>query len=252
MLIEPIARVKLGETVLKRLLGLFSGRQLNPGDQLPAERALAEQLGVSRVTIREALKALSAMGLIEMRHGRGTFVRSHAPGALTRPITASLAFPGVSVLELVEARRVIELHTVGQAALYRGKEDLAKLSGILDGMEKAFGSPERYIDLDTEFHLTIARCAENRALLILLEAIRDILRDDLIGSVRPSGKAAMYGRHHREIYGAIRAKNAKFAQRIMASHLGRLEQEIAESCRQRGEELGKRRAVRGALGPDST
>lgn len=229
MLIERIARVNLGETVLKRLLGLFSDRQLKPGDQLPAERALAEKLGVSRVTIREALKVLSALGLVEMRQGRGTFVRSQTPDALTRPITASLALPGVSVLELVEARRVIELHTVEQAALQRRKEDLAKLSGVLEAMEKEFGSPERYIDLDKEFHLAIARCAGNRVLLALLEAIRDTLRNELIGSVRPPGKAAMYGRHHREIYRAIRAKDVKLARRMMASHLGRLEQEIAGS-----------------------
>ena len=224
-----IRRPLLGETVLNRLLGLIASGEVKPGDRLPSEPVLAEQLGVSRVTLRESVKMLSAMGLVDVRHGRGTFVRQPESSPLTRPISVLLGLYAVSVFELLDVRRVIEFHTVQEAARRRSDTNLARLRELVDEMEHVLDSPERYIDLDKAFHLEVARCADNRVFAALLEMIRDRLREDLLKSVCKPGKTERYERDHGKILRAIECRDGTLAQSIMAEHLGKLEQEFIQA-----------------------
>lgn len=224
-----VRRPLLGETVLNRLLGLIASGEVKPGDRLPSEPALAEQLGVSRVTLRESVKMLSVMGLVDVRHGRGTFVRQPESSPLTRPISVMLGLYAVPVFELLEVRRVIEFHTVQEAARRRSDSGLARLREHVGEMERVLDSPERYIELDKAFHLEIARCADNRVLAALLEMIRDRLREDLLKTVRKRGKTERYERDHGEILRAVECRDGELAQSIMAQHLGKLEQEFIQA-----------------------
>ena len=222
-------RPLLGDAVLNRLLGLISSGEVKPGDRLPSEPVLAERMGVRRITLRESVKMLSAMGLVDVRHGRGTYVRQPDSNPLTRPISALLRLYAVPIFELLDTRRVIELHTVEEAARRRSDADLARLRELAEEMECVLDSPKRYIDLDKAFHLAVARCADNRVFTALLEMIRDRLREDLLKSVRRPGKTERYERDHWKILRAIERRDGKLARDIMARHLGKLEQEFIQA-----------------------
>lgn len=226
--VKQIRQVRLGEAIVNQLLAALGDGVFEPGDRLPSEPALAEKLGVSRVTLREAIKVLDTMGLIEVRRGRGTFVKARTPSSLTRPVAESLGAGGVTVLELLDARRLIELETVSRACARRTDDDLTTLSRIVDEMAEEAETPERYVDLDAAFHLGIAGAAKNRVLAFTLRTIREHLREALLKTVSRPSRPRTYNREHRELLAAIRTRDGARGVQIMASHLKRLEQEVAE------------------------
>ena len=225
---KRINQIKLSEAVLNQLLGMLANGTFKPGDQLPSEPILSGELGVSRLTLREAIKVLETMGLIEIKRGRGTFVKDTPPGSLTRLIEASLTIPSITVLELLDARRLIEIETVARAALRRTDRDIVELSRILKEMENTIHEPVKYIQLDTSFHLKIASCANNRIMLSTLQMIRDQLRGEFERSINSPEKATAYCKDHRAIVEALKNRDKSRAVRIMVKHLKKLELEIGD------------------------
>lgn len=229
MLVKSSPRMRAGEIVLNGLLSLLNDGSFKVGAQIPSEAELGQQFGVSRVTLREAMKAIAAMGLVEVVQGKGTFVKARSTSPLIRPVAASIALENVTVFELIDVRRVIELETVERAAVYRNKKDLAELRRIVAEMEAPVVSPERYIDLDAEFHLRISLCAKNRVLSSVLRWIRDQLREDLLQTAVKNGKIIEWARSgHRKMLNAIESRDRRRAARLMTQHLKQLEQEFAE------------------------
>lgn len=225
--VKQVRQVKLGEAIVNQLLAALGNGVFEPGDRLPSEPVLAEKLGVSRVTLREAIKVLDTMGLIEVRRGRGTFVKARTPSSLTRPVAESLGAGGVTVLELLDARRLIELETVNRACARRTDDDLTALSRIVDEIAEEAENPDRYVDLDAAFHLGIADAAKNRVLVFTLRTIREHLREALSKTVSRPSTARTYNLDHREMLDAVRSRDGARAVQIMASHLRKLEQEVA-------------------------
>ena len=205
--VKQVRQVKLGEAIVNQLLAALGNGVFEPGDRLPSEPVLAEKLGVSRVTLREAIKVLDTMGLIEVRRGRGTFVKARTPSSLTRPVAESLGAGGVTVLELLDARRLIELETVNRACARRTDDDLTILSRIVDEMAEEAENPERYVDLDAAFHLRIAGAARNRVLVFALRTIREHLREALLKTVSRPSRPRTNNQEHRELLAAIRTRD---------------------------------------------
>ncbi|HLA80866.1 MAG TPA: FadR/GntR family transcriptional regulator [Thermoleophilia bacterium] len=156
---------------------LLAKREVIPGGKLPTERELSELAGVSRTAVREAIRTLEAEGLVDVRHGYGTFVAEDARDALVRPFSTLLELGEISLEEIMAARQLIEPELAALAALRAADEDVANLRAITRQMRFEDVSPERYESLDTEFHLTIARVSSNRAVVQIVRGLRLLLSD---------------------------------------------------------------------------
>jgi GntR family transcriptional regulator, transcriptional repressor for pyruvate dehydrogenase complex len=193
---------------------------LKPGDQIPAERDLAERFGVSRTAVREAIKSLTEKGLIEVFVGRGTFVTNLSPDRVVESITLLLRNEPDSVTNLQEAREIVEIPAARLAALRRTDEHLDRLRAIANEMEQERSLSPRLIDGDTEFHVQVARASGNPVLVLLSQTIIALLRTERLEPAdldEASLPAAFAG--HRAIVDAIADADPDRAAEAMLSHL---------------------------------
>lgn len=206
---------------------LIQSRGLGPGDRLPTERELAEMLGVSRVPIREAIRTLSAQGLVEVRRGRGMFVASRGLEATIDELSAALLKQRDVFNDLFAVRRLFEPASAQWAAQKIDDEGVAKLRRILADMEEAGSRRNPNYDLmaerDAQFHVEIAGFSENRVLLRIMQAIQDLHREQLETSLRYRGRIHETVTDHRRIVEAIAARDSVGASLAMADHLARSE-----------------------------
>ena len=229
---EPAPSAPRRPTVFDQVLAgireLIASGRVAPGERLPAERELAGALGVNRSSLREALRTLQAMGMIDIRHGLGVFVRPPVvPGAAAAapPVVSALAgLLGETtddrvLLDLVEARRVIEGALAGLAAARATPEVLARLDGLVDAMSSAVDRGEATVADDRDFHLAIARAAGNRVLSAVLELAYGASAGQFDDFFRAPGQAATTLEHHRRIVGAVRAGDTRAAHDLMVAHL---------------------------------
>jgi len=212
------------DRVIGRVRDMIQAGQLLPGDRLPAERELAAMLGVSRNSLREAVRALSLVNVLTVRQGDGTYVASLEPAALlgsTRFVVDLLQ--GVTVLELFELRRILEGWAAEQAAARIDQERLNRLGELVETMKSA-GSMDSVADADSEFHRLIAEAAGNKLLASLL--------DSLAGQTLRT-KLALYGidkrtrdtavAEHEEIHRSLVSRSPELAHNAAAFHVKRTE-----------------------------
>jgi GntR family transcriptional repressor for pyruvate dehydrogenase complex len=197
---------------------------LKPGDQIPAERDLAERFGVSRTAVREAIKSLTEKGLIEVFVGRGTFVTSLSPDRVVECMTLLLRNEPHGVASLQEAREMLEAPTARRAAERRSDAHVARLRAIEAELEEERSISPRLIDGDTEFHVELARATGNPVLVLLTHTIMALLRterlyrDDLdFSRVLPAAFA-----RHREIIDAVADGDGERAEQAMIEHLAQI------------------------------
>jgi GntR family transcriptional repressor for pyruvate dehydrogenase complex len=196
---------------------------LKPGDQIPAERDLAERFGVSRTAVREAIKSLTEKGLIEVFVGRGTFVTNLSPDRVVESITLLLRNEPHNVASLQEARDILEVPTARLAAQRRTDAHVARLRAINAELEEEHSISPRLVDGDTEFHVEVARATGNPVLVLLSQTIVALLRterlyrDDFDVSNLPTALA-----DHREIIDAIADGDGERAAQAMTHHLARV------------------------------
>src|SRR5713226_6497792 len=125
--LEPVRKTRIYEEVAAQIQRLITEGRLRPGDHLPPERELAERFGVSRTSVRDAIRVLELMGLLEPRQGEGTVVRDLSPDALVTPVASLLARHRTLLAELMDVRKMIEPGLAARAALHASEEDLEKL-----------------------------------------------------------------------------------------------------------------------------
>jgi GntR family transcriptional regulator, transcriptional repressor for pyruvate dehydrogenase complex len=218
----------LYERIANQVRDLITSRNLGPGDRLPTERELAEMLGVSRVPIREAVRTLSAQGVVEVRRGRGMFVASRGMEATIEELTSALLKQRDIFNDLFAVRRLLEPAAAQWAAANRvDPEDADKLEGIVKGME-AIGRAKRpdldaMAELDAQFHVEIAACANNTVMLRLMQALQDLHREQLETSLRYRGRLPETIMDHRRIVDAVVAQDPVGASLAMTDHLARSE-----------------------------
>lgn len=186
-------------------------------DRLPPERTLAEQFGVARGTVREALKQLEESGFVERRAGSGTYV-TWSERDDTRSIVET-----TRPLELIDARFGVEPHMVRLAVLHATEYDLARAEAYLQGMETCGTDAAAFADIDEEFHLALARCAHNALIVWMMEKMHEVRSHSQWSRMRTltlePGIIAAYNRQHRAIVDAIRARDADTASRLMREHI---------------------------------
>ncbi|MGK9183005.1 FadR family transcriptional regulator [Priestia filamentosa] len=222
------------EQVAEELLLNIKNGDLKPGDKLDSVWQLAENFQVGRSAIREALSALRAMGLIEMRQGEGTFVREFDPSMISLPITTAVLMKKEDIENLLEVRKVLEVGASGAAASKRTEEDLTNMKNILEKMLNSVGDEELGEKVDFQFHLAVAKASQNPLLVGLMNNVGEMM----LQSMRETRRVWLYSKEttsqrlydeHMQIYKAIEAMDVRRAQDLMISHLMSVEAVLLEN-----------------------
>lgn len=218
-MLEPVKKARLYEDIVRQLTKLINNGALKPGDRLPTERALAAQLDVSRTAIREALRALEAMGFIESKVGEGTFVRAITMENVMSPFSSLLKQDQRLIDELREARILIETEIARMAAKRLTPESARLIEDALDHMADEIAQGVLGLGGDNMFHTALAKAADNQALCQILD-----LCSDLLSSSREAGLMKLKDQsislvHHQKIYHAVREGDGELAATLMKHHL---------------------------------
>jgi GntR family transcriptional repressor for pyruvate dehydrogenase complex len=208
------------------MIALITERLLKAGDRLPTERELAVTMGVSRSSLREALRALAMLGVAEMRQGDGTYLTALDPEALMKPVGLVLALSDSGLEELFEARKLVEPGLAALAAIRIGDDAAADLVRCAESTPDVLEEPEAFMWADIELHAQIARAASNAVLSRLLDSIAGMA----LASRRRTGQLVAVRNQsvldHREIAAAIAAHDADAAYAAMLRHLENVEQAV--------------------------
>jgi len=212
-------RRTLSQAVTEAVLDRIRAGEFRPGDRLPTEKGLMDQYDVGRNAAREAMQALVAMGLIEVRPGRGaTLLAVEASGMDTDTVTALLSDEAIE--NLYEFRRLLEVETAARAAERAGDEDVAEIHTALKRWQREVTrTGENYSVLDDEFHAAIARASHNPLFLTMLNAVSDLIDRGRQISARVPWSFERARVEHDEIYAAIAAHEPEQAADAMRVHL---------------------------------
>jgi GntR family transcriptional regulator, transcriptional repressor for pyruvate dehydrogenase complex len=215
-------RTSLTEEVTQYIVSLVENGEIKPGEKLPSERELSQQLSMSRSCVREALQALSMMRLIDIRPGRGAYVRSTLPEEVIDSNVLSRLIEGDSLRELAEARRILEVEIARLAAVRRTEDDLQELQRSLAVAKSENTSVAQLIASDLNFHLQIAKATHNEVLLKVFSTIFPLLGESRARVHDFAGARQNILEFHRVICEAIEKRDASTASTTMAQHLEQL------------------------------
>jgi GntR family transcriptional regulator, transcriptional repressor for pyruvate dehydrogenase complex len=219
MEIAPIKSTRIYEEIVRQIKSMIAEGRLKSGDQLPPERDLAEKFLVSRTSVREALRALESVGLIEIRPGEGTFVREVSVDALVEPLALVLLSQRAMIEELFEARRLLEPVIAGLAARRATKDEVQEMERILEAQAKEIASGNTGLAQDAAFHAAIGTAAHNRAITRIVHAVMDLLGQSREEAIGTPGRPTRSHEDHQRILAAIRSGDAAAAERAMLDHV---------------------------------
>ena len=223
--------------VLNHLRQRIEAGELRSGERLPAERELAVKLKVSRPTLRAGLRSLVAMGVLESRHGSGTYVVdiSGPPVLDANPLRMMAALRGFSPAEMLEARLTLEMAAAGLAAERADADALAQLAEEMTGIFASVSEPKAFLIHDVAFHRVIAAASGNRIIAALMAMVVSALYETRKSTVDNALDLKQSAEMHRAIYRAIRERNPEAARLAMREHLERAFQSQQQEPKQRGQ-----------------
>jgi GntR family transcriptional repressor for pyruvate dehydrogenase complex len=209
------------QQVVTHVRDLIVRGQLKPGDRLPAERDLATQIGVSRPTVRAGLRALAAMGVVQSRHGSGTYIPDGPPVLASEPLSFLAALHGFTGTEMYEARRILEVGAAGLAAERATPDHIATMAEEVASLFASLDAPQVFLVHDINFHRAVAAASGNPIVASLVEMVstlyyerrRQTAERALARDLRDAAEA------HRRIYQAVRARDVEAARAAMNEHL---------------------------------
>jgi len=218
---EAIPRNKVYQEVAKQLERRIT-EELKPGDLLPPERQLVQMLGVSRSSVRDAIRSLELKGLLEPRQGIGTVVRSPdaTPG---NPLATALLEKRKMIAELLDVRNMIEPPLAARAALHVSRDEIAEMEEILVRQEAKVRAGELGIEEDSEFHYNIALASNNSAVLKVVDVLMDLLRETRERTLQVEGRQEKSLAGHHRILSALKRGDATAAEAAMRRHLQEVE-----------------------------
>jgi len=225
---EAIRRNKLYEEVADRLQRWILD-EMKPDDKLPPERLLAEMFGVGRSSIRDAVRRLQAMGLVEPRQGHGTVVCEVSDHSIISPLSSVLIRNSKLVAELLDVRKIIEPGIAARAAGSASPEQISAMEEILQRQSLKLSRGESAIAEDSEFHYCLALAADNSVVLRVLDVLMDLLQKSREQMLQVKGRPAKSLAGHRQIVAAIKRKDAAGAESAMRKHLEEIEAIIVET-----------------------
>ncbi|MCX7889338.1 MAG: FadR family transcriptional regulator [Rhodobacteraceae bacterium] len=218
-LAEPIGRKTASELVVQRILDLVRGGHLGAGDRLPPERDLAVQLDVSRPTVREALRALSILGVLEIRHGGGVYVTSLDASELLSPLDFFVTLNAQNMSELFDARIQYEPMIAALAAERLTEAALGRLQELVDDQIANPEDLELFHDTDVEFHKTILEASGNLFLTRIGKLLQVLGDQGRQAFQKRRSIRAQSTEDHRVIMAALHARDPEAARRAMRQHM---------------------------------
>ena len=221
-LIEPLKKTRLAEEIGDRIRLLILEGTFAPGLPLPSERALAQRFGVSRGSIRDALRMLETIGLLDTRHGQGTFVQELDVGRLVAPLASVLTYRHDLQAELMDVRRILEPAVARVAAARITADDLAALERILDTQRRKRKSGQSAILEDTAFHAVLARATSNRVLVSIMATLNDLLVESRALTLKQKGRPERSIKGHEAVIAALRRRDEDDAARAMLEHIDQI------------------------------
>ncbi|MDK2801301.1 MAG: GntR family transcriptional regulator, transcriptional repressor for pyruvate dehydrogenase complex [Clostridiales bacterium] len=215
---KPVKRMSVSNQVFEQLRDTIIQGKWTPGTKIPSENELTRMLGVSRITIREALQKLATLGLVETKQGEGTYVKALSAGIYMNSLIPLFLLDKTETLQVLEYRKIIEVGTAGLAAERANQDDIAKLQKIMDNMKKVKDDVEQFAAKDLEFHLALAEITKNSVIIKVNNIIKDILSVSMSDIVRTLGNSdGLY--YHKKIIDAIKRKDKELAEQLMEEHL---------------------------------
>lgn len=225
MAIEQVKRLSISEQAYEQLRRQIGQGEWKPGDRLPSENELAAALGVSRITVRQALQKLATQGLVETKLGEGTFVRVFTPGSLMHGMLPAFFLGGSTLLEVLEFRGLIEAPIAELAAQKAQDADIRTLETIYDRMLKSRDTGKVFFHADLDFHLELASITGNSLAIETYTILKDLLEIAMerIVSIRGDMQGVYY---HQLLLEAMRRRDAKACRSIMENHINDTYQSI--------------------------
>ena len=220
---EIVRRNRVYEEVAKQIERLIL-KKLRPGDRLPSERELADMLRVSRGSIRDAIRSLELLGLVEARQGTGTIVRESSTESLTNPFATALKRRKELVSELLDFRKMLEPPLAARAARHASPEELLEMEEILRRQEEKQRQGDDAVSEDAEFHYSVALASDNSVVMKVIDILMDLLRDTRARSLQVEGRPQKSLSGHRRILAAIKRHDAEAAKAAMRRHLEDVEE----------------------------
>jgi GntR family transcriptional regulator, transcriptional repressor for pyruvate dehydrogenase complex len=227
---KPVYKVvrtsRLYEQIVQQIEESILKGTLKTGDQLPAERDLAQRFGVSRTAVREAVKALREKGLVEAYSGRGTFITDGTSQAVRQSLDlmVKIGQPEGSQY-LAELRAILEPEIAALAAARAQEPDLATMREAVAVMDRAGRDPDAYIEADLDFHLALAEAAANPLILSLIDSIVGLLREQRMKIFKVEGGPERGQFHHKRILEAMEQRDPEKARDAMRAHLDQVRED---------------------------
>jgi GntR family transcriptional repressor for pyruvate dehydrogenase complex len=223
--LEAIPRDRVFTKVAEQLQAHILNH-LKPGDMLPSERELVRTFRVSRTSIRDAIRSLEAIGLLEPRQGIGTLIREWTAGAVATPVAGALLRKRKAIVELFDVRTIIEPALARRAALHATPEQIVEMRKVLDLQEKKQRRGEHATKEDSNFHYIIALAANNSVMLKVVHVLMDLLREMRERSLEVGGRPEESLAGHLRIFAAIQNHQPAVAEAAMRRHLLEIEKII--------------------------
>jgi GntR family transcriptional repressor for pyruvate dehydrogenase complex len=225
---ETVRRNKVYEEVARQIERLIL-KKLKPGDKLPSERELAETLGVSRSSIRDAIRSLELMGMVEPRQGAGTIVREISSESLANPLANVLKRKEELVSELLDFRKMLEPPLAARAAARVSADEISEMEEILQRQQEKQSLGEAAVAEDAEFHYSIALASGNSVVLKVLDILMDLLRGTRERSLQVEGRPQRSLAGHRRILAALKRHDAEAAKAAMRRHIEDVEEIVLKN-----------------------
>jgi GntR family transcriptional repressor for pyruvate dehydrogenase complex len=229
MRFREFRRQVLSEEIVEELLSMIKAGEIRPGDRLPPERELASIMKVSRPSLREALRALSIMNVIEIRQGAGTHVTTLKPELLVERLDFAFSLEDSTFLQLFDARKIVEVGLAGLAAERIQDGEIVSLEAILAKSIDSVDDPDRFLEADVELHRRIADIARNPMLSRFMASLQQLSRASRGRTARLAGVIECAAQDHRAIVKAIVARDPEEARRAMRRHLEEMETRLKKA-----------------------
>lgn len=217
---ETFSQHTLSERIVESIISMIQAKELKPGDRLPAERELAAMMEVSRPALREALRALAIMNIVEIRPGSGTYITSLKPELLVEHLNFVFSLTDSTFLDLIEARQIIEVGLVRMAAARITDAEIAELRRFMDKTHTEIPADyEDFAEIDYQLHKMIAAAARNPILSRFLDAVGRLASESRKRRAIKPADVEQTARDHRAIVAAITTRDPPAAQKAMQEHL---------------------------------
>ena len=227
---EEVHIGRLYEKIVEQIEKRIVDGELNAGDKLPSERELAIQFGVSRTSIREAMKALTLRGLIVVTPGRGTFITDQTSQALRHSMNLMFQVGKMDANRyLLELREILEPEIAAMAASRATQENLEAMREAVEAMDRSMDDVSAYVEADLDFHLSLAESAHNPIILSLLDSLIGELREQRFRSANVEGALHRGQPNHKAVLVAIEQGDVEGARHTMHKHMKQAREDIEEA-----------------------